>query len=238
MPDNYTYLAIDLGALCVPLLFSFHPKLKFHRSWRYFWPACLISAVLFIGWDMLYTSLGVWGFNSRYLTGIQLGNLPLEEVLFFVCIPYASLFTYHCFRVLLPRLEGRQWPIFSFVLILLSLVMAALFVSRLYTGVTFILLTLLLTWLSQVRRSQWLSLFFATFAVILVPFFIVNGLLTGTGLEEPVVWYNNNENVGVRLLTIPVEDIFYGMLLLLLNTALFEQFRTRHEAKADTGIPL
>jgi lycopene cyclase domain-containing protein len=65
------------------------------------------------------------------------------------------------------------------------------------------------------------------YAIILIPFFIVNGLLTGTGLDEPVVWYNDSQNLRMRILTIPVEDIFYGMLLLLLNTALFEKFKRK-----------
>ena len=47
-------------------------------------------------------------------------------------------------------------------------------------------------------------------------FSIVNGLLTGTLIKNQVVWYNNNENLSIRLGTIPVEDIFYALLMLLM----------------------
>ena len=61
-----------------------------------------------------------------------------------------------------------------------------------------------------------------SYLIMLIPFFIVNGILTGTGIENEVVWYNNNENLGIRLLTIPVEDFFYGMFLIGMNIMLYE----------------
>ncbi|MEZ4686865.1 MAG: lycopene cyclase domain-containing protein [Bacteroidia bacterium] len=51
---------------------------------------------------------------------------------------------------------------------------------------------------------------------------LVNGVLTAL----PVVWYNDLENLNLsRLGSIPVEDPFYGMLLLLMNISLFEWFK-------------
>lgn len=230
MPANYTYLLIDIGALLVPFIFSFHKKIQFHKEWKYLWPAIVITALLFIAWDICYTSIGVWGFNEHYLTGLKIYNLPIEEVLFFICIPYSSIFTYYCFekfKLSWAWLANKSVPvILSVILIPIGLYMY----DKLYTSATFIALGSITIYMGLVKKPYWLSNFYLMFIVILLPFFIVNGLLTGTGLDEPVVWYNNNENMHIRLLTIPVEDVFYGMLLLLLNTLFFELFRKKHAA--------
>jgi len=67
--------------------------------------------------------------------------------------------------------------------------------------------------------------------VLLLPFFVCNGILTGTGLSAPVVWYNNAENLHWRVLTIPVEDFVYGFLLLLLNVFIYERCLTPSTSK-------
>ena len=51
---------------------------------------------------------------------------------------------------------------------------------------------------------------------MLIPFFIVNGILTGSFIENEVVWYNNTENLNIRLFTIPIEDSVYAFTLILL----------------------
>lgn len=228
MTDNYTYLIINLCSLAVPLIFSFHNKIKFYQLWRSFLPAIFISAFVFIVWDIHFTNKGVWGFNNRYISGIYFLNLPVEEILFFLCIPYASLFTYYCFekfKVLQCDLEHKYM---LYLLSLIVLLFGLLNLNLLYTSVTFIFLSGVIAIITLFKHYYYFGNFITMFVVILIPFSIVNGLLTGSVIDEPVVWYNNNENLSVRFFTIPVEDVFYAMLLLLTNTSLFEYFRNRN----------
>lgn len=76
-------------------------------------------------------------------------------------------------------------------------------------------------------KPTYLGKFYITYLFILIPFFIVNGILTGTAIDGQVVWYNNAENLGIRLGTIPIEDVFYGMLLILMNVIVFESLQAR-----------
>jgi lycopene cyclase domain-containing protein len=75
-------------------------------------------------------------------------------------------------------------------------------------------------------KIDWFGKAVSVYAILLIPFLIVNGILTGTGLEEPVVRYDNSENLGIRILSIPVEDVFYGFEMILLNIYLYKLFET------------
>lgn len=219
---KFTYLLIDIFTIIVPFAFSFHPKLNFYKYWKTFFPAALVSAMIFIPWDIYFTHLKIWGFNPVYLSGVYFYNLPLEEVLFFFCIPYSCVFTYHCVTgfVKMPP-APKKVKLITFTLIGLSIIVALLFANHAYT---FILLTALLLAAQFIFRVSWLAHFYFVYAILLIPFLIVNGLLTGTGLQHPIVWYNNADTMVLRILTIPVEDIFYGMDLILLNVLLFTFF--------------
>jgi lycopene cyclase domain-containing protein len=226
---NFLYLIVDLCAISVPLLFSFHPKIELYKNWHLLWPAILISTIPFIIWDSFFTQIGVWGFTPKYLMGISFFHLPVEEILFFICIPYACLFTYYCFRIF----NGTDYRLkyentITWLFLGVTVLMGAVFYDRYYSSYTAVGLTVFMLFLKYIAKVKWLSLFYYSHMFLLIPFFIVNGILTGTGLDEPVVWYNDTENMGLRILTIPVEDIFYGMLMLLLNTYLFEFFLEKY----------
>jgi len=175
-----------------PLVFSFHKNLDFVRNWHAFFPACLITAAFFIPCDILFTHVKIWGFNPGYITGYHIANLPVEEILFFLCIPYACIFTYHCIvRLLRPRLQHPISEAITWLLLCISISCIILFPRHVYTLFTFALLLVLLIISRYVLRIGWLGRFYVTYALLMIPFLIVNGLLTGTGLKSPIVWYND-----------------------------------------------
>lgn len=228
MPDKYLYLLVDTLCIIFPFLFSFHKKIKFYHQWRYFLMPCLSTAAIFIAWDAVFTAKGVWGFNPRYVVGIYFYGLPLEELLFFFCIPYACVFTYYCLSTLL-RLPptGNKVFLFTWLFATALLMMGLINLPRLYTSVTFILLAALLFYMAF-KKASFLAAFYISYLAILLPFYMSNGVLTGLITPEPVVMYNNNYNLGIRTLTIPIEDIFYGMAMLLMNIAGFEYMRRNY----------
>ena len=223
-----TYLAVNLAAISIPLLFSFHPKFPFYRHWKYFFPACLLTALPFLIWDGYFTHLGIWGFNDLHLLNIGWFEMPLEEYLFFFCIPYACTFTYFGLKILLPRWRWNiQWLYLGLGCLLLAL--GIWHIDKYYTSWTFLATGCFLTFLG-IRKPPFLFLMLLSYLFILPPFYLTNGVLTGSWIPEEVVWYNDLENLGIRIGTIPVEDTIYGMLLVMLNIVLYEFLIRRFQA--------
>ncbi|MCB2203656.1 lycopene cyclase domain-containing protein [bacterium] len=65
--------------------------------------ATLIVAVPFVVWDVFATAAGHWSFSSRFTTGLTLVNLPIEEVLFFIVVPLASILVWDTVGYLIKR---------------------------------------------------------------------------------------------------------------------------------------
>jgi lycopene cyclase domain-containing protein len=228
----YLYLVINLLSISIPFIASFDKRLKFYKQWKYFFPAMILTLVFFIVWDVFFTHLQVWGFNPKYLTGLTIINLPAEEWLFFMTIPYACVFTYEALNYIIKRdylSNYSKW--ISWILIFLLVSIALANVNRLYTSVTFGLTAILLLVLVLFIKPSFLGRFYLAYVVTLIPFFIVNGILTGTFIEEEVVWYDNSRNLGIRLLTIPIEDSVFGFLLILMNITLYETFKNYQRKK-------
>jgi lycopene cyclase domain-containing protein len=216
------YFLVDFFTVIIPLIFSFHPEIKFYKTWKQFFIAVLYVGFLFIIWDSIFTKLGVWNFNARYISGIYFFNLPVEELLFFICIPFSCVFTYYC----LDKFYHLNWKsktenIFCIIFSLLLLVTGLLFLNRIYTSFTFITTAFVCLILKFIFKIRWFGKAITVYALLLIPFLIVNGILTGTGLQEPVVNYNETQNLNISLFTIPVEDVFYGFELFVLNLLIY-----------------
>lgn len=226
---EHLYLWLNIASFSVPFIFSFHPKLQFYKKWRSLFPAIAIMMAFFIPWDVAFTNNGFWGFNEVYITGYKILNLPIEEWLFFICIPYACIFTHYSLQHFFPKLplEIRTTEIIYVALLSVLIVSLWYLYDRWYPLVNFLYAIFLLGVVYNFKRHQ-LAAFLPTFLIILIPFFIVNGILTGTGIEDQVVWYNDAETMNIRLLTIPVEDSIYALTMLLTVFVLTEWFESRY----------
>ena len=183
----------------------------------------MLTMGVFIPWDVIFTINGVWGFNSDYFLGFEIFSLPLEEWLFFICIPFACVFTHYALLLYFPNLKLNKvaTKAISISLVLILFILALANYDKWYTLVNFSL-AIPLTWLVYKYNPQLLQHFFLTFLVMLIPFFIVNGVLTGSWIDNQVVWYNDAENLGIRMGTIPVEDSIYAYSMILMNLFFFE----------------
>jgi lycopene cyclase domain-containing protein len=192
---------------------------------------------IFIPWDMAFTQQGIWGFNEKYLSGIQWGNLPMEEWLFFICIPYACLFTIYAFKNLVPKFRFSDKTTAAIYFSLQTVLIATLLYNydRWYTAVNFSLALVLLALVFNYKRDV-LNVFFPVFLILLLPFFIVNGFLTGSWIHEEVVWYNNAENLGIRLGTVPIEDSIYALTMLLMIFVLMEKFKDIYSPSSAKNV--
>ena len=220
------YLLLNLASFSIPLLYSFEKRMHFIQWWKEVFLSIFIVATFFIIWDIIFTMNGVWGFNEDYLVGINLFNLPIEEWLFFICIPYASIFIHYAFKHFFPTISipKRISNFITISLIIVLLIVALLNFNKAYTFYNYLILSALLIY-SYLTKNKELPIFYLTFLIIRIPFVIVNGILTGTFIAEPVVWYNNSENLGIRLGTIPIEDAGYAFTMLFGSIILIEKFK-------------
>ena len=221
-------MLLNLGSLSIPFLFSFHPKLNFYKKWRSLFPALLITMVVFIPWDVVFTSEGFWGFNPDYFLGSKILGLPIEEWLFFICIPYSCVFTHYALGYYFKNFmwSKKAARIIGFSLVAVLLIIISFNYDKWYTLINFGLGVLLIL-IGIKTNIELFRRFLCTFLIMLIPFFIVNGILTGTGIDSEVVWYNNGENLGIRMGTIPVEDSIYAFSMIFMNLLLVELFEKR-----------
>ncbi len=222
--EKFYYLGLDLFTLLFPLLRSFEPRITYWRKWPGLFTGIAVMALVFLAWDAIFTANGVWGFNPRYLLGPHFLHLPIEEWLFFLVVPYACVFLYEVMRYFVRRdLVGPYARNFSIVLMVVLLVVGVVHITEIYTAITFLctagMLALHVFWL----KSAYLGRFYLGYLVSLIPFFLVNGILTGWLLPEPIVWYNDAENLGIRVNTIPIEDSMHLLFFLLLTITFYER---------------
>lgn len=220
------YLLILILSASLPILLSFDKKVHFYRNWKALFPSMIITGSIYLAADIIFAKQGIWGFNPSYHSGILILGLPFEEWLFFIVIPYASVFIHYVVVYYFPKLvAGNKFiRIFSAILILFLLSVVVLNNDKAYTVFNFSLFIIVLV-MALFDQSGLLNRYIFSFLFILIPFLIVNGILTGTSIPGEVVWYSDRAILGIRILTIPIEDVGYAFSLILMNLLIINKLQ-------------
>ena len=214
-----------------PFALSFDKKVNFIGYWKPLLIAILCVGVPFLIWDEFFTRLSIWGFNPKYLVGIYLGNLPLEEILFFLVVPYCCVFIHQVLKAYFPNVNLRSMSLVFGILMLSTSTFLAISNPNNYYTLAACSLTAIYTLIALVRKINWFASFAFTYLVCLIPFLIVNGVLTGSITPEPIVWYSEEHIIGFRIVTIPFEDLFYNYSLLFPIIWIFEYLKVKFRMK-------
>jgi lycopene cyclase domain-containing protein len=208
---SLTYLLLNFFIIAVPAWYTPDKRTAYYRRLPALGFSIAVVSTCYLLWDILVTARGEWSFNSRYLTGVQMLNIPLEEFLFFITVPYSCLFIYEV--VLYATKSSKlRLPASVVIAVILTLIAASLaFYSQGYTAKAlascafFLVLAFLFDRLLIESKQYWIWL-----AICYVPFLIINTVLTAL----PVVEYNGKAIWGLRVGTIPLEDFFYNFAML------------------------
>ncbi len=230
---SLTYLLFNV-AVATSLIGAVLWTPRLWRNWRGLVIGLVIVSGPFIIWDMLATAAGHWSFNPIYTLGWQLGELPVEELLFFVTVPLGCMVAWELLRrtgaeavVLSPR--QARW-----IMVVLAVMGASgvwLAGGNQYTQLALLSLAVASVTLALnpqlVAKKQW----WWYQLVGLGLFFVSNSILTGV----PVVQYGSEFIIGWRVGTIPVEDFWYNFALLNLFLVAYE-YSSRRQKRLASGI--
>ena len=215
-----------LLSLAYPLAQSFERRIYYYKKWNFLLTSILLMMLLFIPWDIWFTHWSVWQFNNDYICGLKLFLLPIEEWLFFIIIPFACVFIHEVLNYFFNKeLEPSAYVKISLLLALILAFSSVIWSDKLYTLVCFSLTSVSLFILS-IYKPRWIGSFFRTYIISLIPFLIINGFLTGSFNETPIVSYSSNHIIGIRIMNIPIEDSIYCLLMLLIVIAVYERKST------------
>lgn len=218
---EFTYLAFNLLVFLPPLLLSIFSDVKTYKNWRPIGLSLLLVSVPFIIWDIWAAANNHWFFSTTYITNPRYFGIPIEEMLFFITVPFAMCFVWD---VLGKYIHSKP----------VSGILAA-------TGISLISLTALVLLFAQWNRGYTRSAAIAT--ILAVTVIILSGwwcrnrfwwfqlilfalfLFANTFLTAlPVITYGDTSAIGYRIGTIPIEDFLFNFALINLFVITYDYF--------------
>ena len=221
-----TYLLINILIIFFPLVLSFDKNLTYYKKIPHVLKSIAFVSTAYIIWDVIATMRGDWAFNPEHLVGIYFWGLPLEEILFFITVPYACIFIYETVSFYVKEKQLNINPKLFLIPSFLLIVMGICFYSQHYTftvsvfSAAFFIGAILFKDKILLSRNFWI-----TILITFLPFLIVNYFLTSI----PIVTYNDSAFSGKRFITIPYEDFLYSFSMISLWILFYELAKKKKE---------
>lgn len=214
------YLMINLVIVSFPLIFSIILYRFTLQKLFSFFLSFIVVGIPFIIWDIVATGRGDWSFNPSYINGVKFFGLPFEEILFFITVPYASLFLFESIRYIIFDTEvSSRYKILFLILFLVFFFSGLYFIFTPYTSTVLLVTSFSCLMLYLCFNFLLKGIHFYLYLLLMMLLFIIfNSLLTGM----PIVLYSKNSILNIRLGTIPVEDFFYNFSMLVLYLGVYE----------------
>ncbi|AHC13825.1 lycopene cyclase domain-containing protein [Salinispira pacifica] len=206
---KHVYAIIAVLSFAGPFAMSFDRKVHYISYLPPLLIATLAVGALYIAWDVMVTSRGHWQFNDEFVGSTRLFHLPVGEWLFFLLIPYPSVFIYEVILAYFGTSPARpELAWIQFVLAAGFIIPAYIWRKQGYTllamlsaSLYFLVSGFLTPGVIAASGYLWSML------LIFLAFVVVNGIYTAL----PTIRYNPKAIFGVKFIQIPVEDFFYNL---------------------------
>lgn len=100
---NYLFVLLFICACAVFIATTFRIRVK--GFWRLFFMTDSVVLTVYLAWDFWAIVRRNWYFDPLQTIGITIANrVPIEEVLFFIVVPFVTILTY----LALVKLTGWQ----------------------------------------------------------------------------------------------------------------------------------
>ncbi|MCM8809975.1 MAG: lycopene cyclase domain-containing protein [Candidatus Omnitrophica bacterium] len=220
------YSIILISTIIIPFIFSFEKKVNFISKIKTVLKVIFIVFIPYIIWDIVFTNYSVWGFSEEKVSRLKILSLPIEEHLFFFCIPYTLIFIYEVINFYLIDSKLKFNHNFALLFGIILLTIAIITYPKAYTSLQFLITSILSFYIWLKKLEIFLSKNFWIFIIVsFIGFIVINYFLTSI----PIVVYNSSQILGIRILTIPVEDFFYHFTLTTVLIILYKSFHRLNE---------
>ncbi|GGM75250.1 hypothetical protein GCM10007108_11470 [Thermogymnomonas acidicola] len=213
LSGHMAYAEILLAIFVPVAAISFLTPFSRVRRYRPLIVSIAAVAPVYILWDELAVVFGTWKFDPAHVLGIYFFYIPVEEVAFFLVVPFSTLLIFEALdNYVKGTLPCRGTVAAASISIVLLVILGVLNTSRSYTSVASffsagsLALGLIVDRRLLVKKSLW-----AFLVVSYIPFVFFDHLM----VTAPIFTYGRGAITGIRVAGIPVEEFEYVFSLLL-----------------------